>query len=140
MMVIGLVVMLAPGVFLWIDFGGVFVEQKNLDTVILMNQKLGDRAQLVNFSCDCAFMQLLVSRLLRGESLPREVFVDGLSGLYVMLNAMVLAYGLASGELEAAASSRLEGFRKSLELVPSGDPAVPPGDPDSVPGSDVPVS
>ena len=102
---------------------------KHLEMVSALNNRLGVNGQLMNLNKECAEMQVVVSDLLRGYELPRNVFVECLADLYVMLNAAVLLYNVSPEEINFVVDAKLS---HSLG-VQSGQPAISGTEPGVVP-------
>ena len=96
------------------------MELKHLEMVSALNNRLGVNGQLMNLNKECAEMQVVVSDLFRGLEVPRNVFVECLADLYVMLNAAVLLYNVSPDEINFVVDAKLS---RSLGLLP-GQPAM----------------
>ena len=105
------------------------MELKYLEMVSALNNRLGVNGQLLNLNKECAEMQVVVSDLLRGFELPRNVFVECLADLYVMLNAAVLLYNVSPEEINFVVDAKLS---RSLG-VQSGQSAMSVPEPEAVP-------
>lgn len=105
------------------------MELKHLEMVFALNNRLGVNGQLLNLNKECAEMQVVTSDLLRGLEVPRNVFVECLADLYVMLNAAVLLYNVSPEEINFVVDAKLS---RSLGVLP-GQPAMSGTEPGVVP-------
>lgn len=120
------------------------MELKHLEMVSELNNRLGVNGQLLNLNKECAEMQVIVSDMLRGFEVPRNVFVESLADLYVMLNAVVLLYNVSPEEINSVVDFKLSRSLGVLpgqsamsapehEVVPEAEPEV---DSKAAPGAD----
>lgn len=105
------------------------MELKHLEMVSALNDRLGVNGQLMNLNKECAEMQVVVSDLFRGFEVPRNVFVECLADLYVMLNAAVLLYNVSPEEINFVVDAKLS---RSLGVL-SGQSAMSGTEPGVVP-------
>lgn len=111
------------------------MELKHLEMVSALNNRLGVNGQLMNLNKECAEMQVIVSDMLRGFEVPRNVFVECLADLYVMLNAAVLLYNVSPEEINSVVDFKLS---RSLGVLPE-QPAMSVPEPEAVPDADLEV-
>ena len=103
------------------------MEKHNIDKIGALINYWGVASQLTIAMEEAAELQVVCSKLLRGQ-VDRKVVVDALGDSYVMLQTLCIIFGIMPEELDKAATEKLE-LAMSKTFPPEGQQQDAPAEP-----------